>query len=280
VLAFIYAASDATESPAVAFPGPPRGSALPEAHVVATSRSFAWFFSSGESGWGQLRSHNSSVAQTLQGLIECASILPSTVGRVVVTIQSQALMNAIREDRLPSRRVGGLLRTLRERLSGLQVEVNLADRADPSHRERMKVLRDAERENVLPTAVEGRGWLRLSSYAGIEAGPALEGARLPALHSYDSLPGIVDLQAAADLDEAKAISRIVSPPTRLLYPKVEAGILLGVSARSVDYLISAGRLKTVRIGKRNLIPADELRRFARADRPAPIRPLSQLPTVN
>ena len=62
------------------------------------------------------------------------------------------------------------------------------------------------------------------------------------------------------------------PAERLLYPKAEAGFLLGISTRSVDYLISAGRLKTVRIGKRNLISADELRRFARADRPESIRP--------
>jgi excisionase family DNA binding protein len=61
------------------------------------------------------------------------------------------------------------------------------------------------------------------------------------------------------------------PPERLLYPKNEAGFLLGISARSIDYLISAGRLKTVRIGKRNLIPVDELRRFARADPPEAIR---------
>jgi excisionase family DNA binding protein len=64
---------------------------------------------------------------------------------------------------------------------------------------------------------------------------------------------------------------IPTVPPRLLYPKAEAAILLGISERSIDYLISSGRLKTKRIGKRNLIPADELRRFVRADRPEQIR---------
>jgi excisionase family DNA binding protein len=62
---------------------------------------------------------------------------------------------------------------------------------------------------------------------------------------------------------------------RLLYPKVEAAILLGISERSIDYLISSRRLKTKRIGGRNLVPADELRRFVRADHPEHIRPTSQ-----
>jgi Helix-turn-helix domain len=62
------------------------------------------------------------------------------------------------------------------------------------------------------------------------------------------------------------------PRPRLLYPKEEAGFLLGISERSIDYLISSGRLKTKRIGKRNLVPADELRRFIRSDRTEAIRP--------
>jgi excisionase family DNA binding protein len=75
-------------------------------------------------------------------------------------------------------------------------------------------------------------------------------------------------------DNALASISIPTPPARLLYPKAEAAILLGISPRGIDYLISAGRLKTVRIGKRNLIPAEELRRFARGDRPEAIRPSS------
>jgi excisionase family DNA binding protein len=56
-------------------------------------------------------------------------------------------------------------------------------------------------------------------------------------------------------------------PARLLYPKREAATLLGISKRSVDHLISAKRLASRRVGKRNLIPLDELKRFARGDRP-------------
>jgi excisionase family DNA binding protein len=59
---------------------------------------------------------------------------------------------------------------------------------------------------------------------------------------------------------------------RFLYPKREAAYLLGISPRAVDYLIADRRLKVVRIGKRTLIPREELRRFARADQPDPIRP--------
>jgi excisionase family DNA binding protein len=69
-----------------------------------------------------------------------------------------------------------------------------------------------------------------------------------------------------------SIEIIPTVPPRLLYPKAEAAILLGISERSIDYLISTGRLATKRIGKRNLVPADELRRFVRADRPEHIRP--------
>lgn len=60
-------------------------------------------------------------------------------------------------------------------------------------------------------------------------------------------------------------------PERLLFPKKEAAYLLGISSRSLDYLIGDRRLKAVRIGKRTLIPRDELKRFARADQPEPIR---------
>jgi hypothetical protein len=35
---------------------------------------------------------------------------------------------------------------------------------------------------------------------------------------------------------------IPTVPPRLLYPQAEAAILLGISERSIDYLISAGRL--------------------------------------
>jgi excisionase family DNA binding protein len=270
-------------------------------NVVATPRSFAWFLNTGQSGWGQLRNHNSSTAQTLQGLIECVSIIPMNAERLTLTIQSQALLNAIRADRLPSRRVAGLMRTLRERLSGFSVEVQLAVPADAEHQDRVKVLRAAERENFLPISLEGHGWMRLSSYAGIEAGPQIttadsvsesressirytaagviqfdqDGARITGFAVSTPRPGIVrSIIASAEKPSSRAHSKFPSPPQRLLHPKGEAAVLLGVSARSIDYLISQGRLKTVRIGKRNLVPIEELRRFARADRTEPIRHVS------
>jgi excisionase family DNA binding protein len=59
---------------------------------------------------------------------------------------------------------------------------------------------------------------------------------------------------------------------RLLYPRKEAAYQLGISVRSLDYLITSGRIKARRLGKRNLIPASELRRVARGDQTDRIRP--------
>lgn len=55
--------------------------------------------------------------------------------------------------------------------------------------------------------------------------------------------------------------------TKFLYSKKEAAASLGVSARTVDYLIARGELETKRIGKKVLIPREVLRRFACADHP-------------
>ena len=38
---------------------------------------------------------------------------------------------------------------------------------------------------------------------------------------------------------------------------------LSISTRAVDYLVSRGELKTIRIGGRNLIPTTEVKRLAR-----------------
>lgn len=52
------------------------------------------------------------------------------------------------------------------------------------------------------------------------------------------------------------------PPTRLLYPVNEvAGLLGGVTPRYVWSLIEHGRLRTVKIGRRRLIPHDALAQF-------------------
>jgi hypothetical protein len=57
---------------------------------------------------------------------------------------------------------------------------------------------------------------------------------------------------------------------RLLYPREEAAWMLGISPRSLDYLI-AGKLLFIRkIGGRVLVPYIELVKFARSDHFEPI----------
>jgi excisionase family DNA binding protein len=57
---------------------------------------------------------------------------------------------------------------------------------------------------------------------------------------------------------------------RLLYDRKEAARQLSISVRSLDYLISDNRLRGKRVGGRVLVSADELRRFAQSDQPAPV----------
>jgi hypothetical protein len=52
---------------------------------------------------------------------------------------------------------------------------------------------------------------------------------------------------------------------KLLYSRKDAAFALSLSMRSIDYLIAGKHLLTRRIGNRILIPADEIRRFARAN---------------
>ncbi len=52
---------------------------------------------------------------------------------------------------------------------------------------------------------------------------------------------------------------------RLLHPRKEAAWQLGISVRSLDYLIANKLLATRKIGGRILIPHSELVRFSRAD---------------
>jgi len=51
----------------------------------------------------------------------------------------------------------------------------------------------------------------------------------------------------------------------LLSPKREAARALGVSVRTLETLIALGELKSIRVGRRRLIPVTELERFARHD---------------
>jgi len=53
----------------------------------------------------------------------------------------------------------------------------------------------------------------------------------------------------------------------LLYPRREAARSLGISSRTLDYLISNKKIATRRIGSRVLIPFAELKRFAANDHP-------------
>jgi len=62
----------------------------------------------------------------------------------------------------------------------------------------------------------------------------------------------------------------VSPENKLLVSRIEAAQLLSISERGVDYLISANRLPTRRIGGRVLISVADLRRYVRGDHPEPI----------
>ena len=49
---------------------------------------------------------------------------------------------------------------------------------------------------------------------------------------------------------------------RLLYPRKDAAFQLGVSVRTLDYIIARKELETRRIGKKVLIPRGALVRFA------------------
>jgi excisionase family DNA binding protein len=55
----------------------------------------------------------------------------------------------------------------------------------------------------------------------------------------------------------------LSSMEKLLHPRQEAAQLLSVSLRKIDLLISSKALKTVRVGRRNLVAHSELERFAR-----------------
>jgi excisionase family DNA binding protein len=61
-------------------------------------------------------------------------------------------------------------------------------------------------------------------------------------------------------------------PHRLLYPRKEAAFQLGISVRSLDYLIANKRLKFQKIGGRVLIHWKELERFASANHYEPVVP--------
>lgn len=52
---------------------------------------------------------------------------------------------------------------------------------------------------------------------------------------------------------------------RILYSKRDAAAGLGLSVRTLETLIAVRELKSVSVGRRRMIPATELERFARRD---------------
>ena len=58
---------------------------------------------------------------------------------------------------------------------------------------------------------------------------------------------------------------------KLLYDRKSAAHALSISVRSLDYLLSQRAFRTRRIGKKVLIPASELKRFAAADHVGPMK---------
>ena len=58
---------------------------------------------------------------------------------------------------------------------------------------------------------------------------------------------------------------------KLLYSRRDTAEALSLSIRSIDYLITTGRLPARRVGGKILIPATAVRRFAREDHPDLVR---------
>lgn len=56
-----------------------------------------------------------------------------------------------------------------------------------------------------------------------------------------------------------------STAEKLLYDRRSAAAALSISIRSLDYYIARGELRTIRIGRKVLIPASELKQFARTN---------------
>ena len=61
---------------------------------------------------------------------------------------------------------------------------------------------------------------------------------------------------------------IPMPPPRMLHSRNEAAYLLCLSTRSLDYLIGKKELAVRRVGRKILVPHNELLKFARKDHDA------------
>jgi hypothetical protein len=84
-----------------------------------------------------------------------------------------------------------------------------------------------------------------------------------------AIPHYKELQLKHNLNEGPTL--LPKPEVhRLLHPRKEAAWIIGLSVRSLDYLIANKQLLTVKIGGRVLIPHGELVRFAKGNHFGPI----------
>lgn len=78
----------------------------------------------------------------------------------------------------------------------------------------------------------------------------------------------IALHAIAFIKErcvTSVITSIVPDVPKLLYSRHEAAYALGISTRSIDYMIANKKLLVRRIGGRVLIPVSQVRKASRAD---------------
>lgn len=61
--------------------------------------------------------------------------------------------------------------------------------------------------------------------------------------------------------DSTEIGKPGSPPKRLLYPVPEVAILLGVGDRTVWSYVDSGELRSVKLGRRRLVPVDAITQF-------------------
>lgn len=66
------------------------------------------------------------------------------------------------------------------------------------------------------------------------------------------------------------------PGSRLLYDRKESARQISISIRSLDYLIAAKTFRTIRIGKKVMIPHSELVRYASSNHYSRIVPAKRI----
>jgi excisionase family DNA binding protein len=68
---------------------------------------------------------------------------------------------------------------------------------------------------------------------------------------------VIETTAGQSTDSGK----MAHPPNRLLYPVPEVAILLGVEQRLIWKYIETGDLRSVKLGRRRLVPWDAIQQF-------------------